>query len=304
MSKPSLNTFWDGPSNPYMRLCLATWIAHGFEVNVYATNPHIVVPAGARVKRPEDVLDLAGHVHRYKRGFGAGSAALHANLFRYHLTARGEWWLDADVLLLRDDLPADEFFLCFESTEKVGTAVMRLPEGSPVSRDAIHETEAAISKGNVKWAETGPQLITSLAGRHSVLDIVSPKNVAYEIGYKEIEAFFDHSKTAEVKERLSTSTFVHLWNQIWHSIGYPAEFGPPGGSYLDSIIRQHGQMHLFFAGTLPAQSVLQWCRNLKELRRLRAEAARINPPPGPRAFSNATELSPHAPIPDRADCQS
>ena len=51
------------------------------------------------------------HVLTYRNDISRGGFALHANLFRYAMLHRlGGWWIDQDVILLRQELPAQDIF--------------------------------------------------------------------------------------------------------------------------------------------------------------------------------------------------
>jgi len=271
VSRPSFCTFWAGRASPYQTLCLASWVAHGFDAIVYTADADIKLPPGA-IRRPaEEILDLGGHVHRYKSGFGAGSPSLHSNLFRYKLLKRGEWWLDTNVLVQRDDLPATDFFLARQiQSNVVGTAVMRLPAESPLVDDGIRQIEAVIEEA--RWGQTGPDLISSLVARHGLAHRVHERKTAYEIDYSEVIKLFDPRARDEVEERLASSIFAHLWNEIWNAIGFPQELGPPEGSYLDTVVERYGGGAMFPA-RIPFASIEKWWENRAHRVRLEHELA-------------------------------
>lgn len=271
MSRRCFCTFWAGRASPYQTLCLASWVAHGFDAIVYAADAEIRLPAGARRLPAEEILDLGGHVHRYKKGFGAGSPSLHSNLFRYKLVERGEWWLDTDVVMIQDDLPATDFFLARQAdTNLVGTAIMRLPAHSPLIRDAIQGIEAVIDEA--RWGETGPHLISRLIERHGLANRIQARKAAYEIDYTEVIKLFDPRCRDEVEERVASSIFVHLWNEIWNAIGFPQDMGPPEGSYLDALVERYGGKSVFPLRA-PFATIETWWENREHRMRLERELA-------------------------------
>lgn len=276
MAARTLCTFWAGPASPYQTLCLASWVAHGFNVVVYTTDTDLKLPLGAERRPAEAILDLGGHIHRYKNGFGAGSPALHADLLRCKLVERGDWWLDADIVMLRGDLPETDFFLARQAHENsLGNSIMRLPAHSPLIREAIREIESMTQ--NARWGETGPYLITRLADKHGVAHKAHDRNMVYEIDYTEVIKLFDPEARDEVEKRLASSLCVHLWNAIWHAIGFPQELGPPEGSYLDALLDRYGGRDLFALRARFA-SVKTWWDNRERHLRLESElnAVRAN----------------------------
>lgn len=269
MTKPTLSTFWAGRASPYQTLCIASWVAQGYEVVVYTADTDIKLPPGARQRPAEDILDLGGHIHRYKNGFGAGSPSLHSNLFRYRLVERGDWWLDTDVVMLRPDLPETDFFLARQlNKDSLGIGIMRLPARSPVIRDALREVEAVIERA--EWGQTGPDLITRLVEKHRLAHKAHDRRTAYEIDYTEAIKLFDPGARDEVEERVASSLFVHLWNEVWNAIGYPQDLGPPEGSYLDGLVERYGS-RLMFPARIPFASVRTWWENWEQRVRLERE---------------------------------
>lgn len=269
MAARSLCTFWTGPASPYQTLCIASWIAHGFNAVVYTADTDITLPPGAERRPAEEILDLGGQILRYGSGFGAGSPALHADLFRCKLVERGDWWLDADLVMLSGDLPDTDVFLAWQAHENsLGNSIMRLPAHSPVIREAIREIEGMTR--NARWGETGPYLLTRLADKHGLAHRAHDRNTVYEIDYTEVIKLFDPDARDEVERRLASSLGVHLWNAIWHAIGFPQELGPPEGSYLDSLIERYGSRAMFPA-RVPFASIRTWWDNRERHLRLETE---------------------------------
>lgn len=285
MARHRFSTFWSGKASPYQTLCLASWVAHGFDVTVYTSGAEMELPAGVRQRPAEEILDLGGHVHRYKTGFGAGSPSLHSNLFRYKLLLRGEWWLDTDVVVLRDQVPDTDFFLAKQG-DRIGTAVMRLPPDLPLVREAI--TEALDKIDNAKWTEIGPALITRLVREHGLSEKLADRNTAFAIHFTEFTKFFDPSARSEVEERVASSTFVHLWNEMWNAIGFPQELGPPEGSYLDALFETYIGKPVFKA-RVPFSSISKWWAIRQRSTRLEEELARANAKLAARATAPTTK---------------
>jgi hypothetical protein len=124
------------PLSPYEWLSLKSFIDFGHRFDLYSFDPHIAVPAQVRVR---DAAELAGRAELfvYERGFGKGSPAGFANLFRYILLAeRGGWWVDTDVVCLSDVIPDYPQFVARQVDGLVNNAVMRFEPHHPVDRSA------------------------------------------------------------------------------------------------------------------------------------------------------------------------
>ena len=291
MSKTTLNTFWTGIASPYQTLCLSSWVAHGFDVVVYSVEDTLVLPRGAQRRPAREILDLNGHIYRYSQGFGAGSPALHSNLFRYILLSRGGWWLDTDVILLTDELPSGDTFLAWEVGKRlVGNAIMRLPADSPMVHAAIEEANEMAATAT--WGQTGPRLITDLVKRFGLTDLVRDPSSAYPIASLEAMMFFDPACREAVEARVQSSTFVHLWNQVWRFVGIPQEMGPPVGSYLDSLFVRYGGRDRF-RDHLPIDCLRLWWKHAYRRRHLvRAKKIGLNLGPNFIQDSRATPSEP------------
>src|SRR5690349_14550149 len=92
------------------RLCVASFLAHGHGVHLYAYGPVDGVPEGAQLRDAREILP-AERIYTYASGFGQGSPSAFSNEFRYKLLRdRGGVWSDTDIACLRpfdflDDAP-------------------------------------------------------------------------------------------------------------------------------------------------------------------------------------------------------
>src|SRR5262249_47615763 len=152
----TVRSFWHGqPLNPYHVLCLNSFVERGCSVELFSYDASLVVPAGVRCRDANEVWPT-DRVLRYQTGFGAGSPALHANLFRYAMLHRlGGWWIDMDVILLRAPLPDAPLFFARESTGHIVNGTLKFPPGNVVLAECV--SEAARLSDSVQWGETGPR---------------------------------------------------------------------------------------------------------------------------------------------------
>jgi hypothetical protein len=268
----TVNTFWTGHGSLYQQLCLASWVAHGFDAVVYTIDADMQLPEGVKKRPATEILDLDGKIYRYKTGFGEGSPSLHANLFRYQLLLRGGWWLDADVVVRSNNLPEQDIFLAWQANKAIGNAIMRFPADSPVMHDAV--LEALRVADNASWAQTGPTLITQLVEKHNLSAQVAGQHTAYAIDFTEMIKFLDPAAKEEVDERVAGSTFVHLWNQIWTAIGFPQEFGPPEGSYIDFLFKEYVGRSPFRV-RMPLASIRTWWQNRQRIIKLQDDLRQV-----------------------------
>jgi Glycosyltransferase sugar-binding region containing DXD motif len=125
-------------------LSLKSFVDFGHDFDLYSFDPHIAVPAQVRVRDAAELADRA-EFFVYERGFGKGSPAGFANLFRYYLLAeRGGWWVDTDVVCLSDAIPDYPQFVARQVDGLVNNAVMRFERRHPVMLRCL---ELAAEKG-------------------------------------------------------------------------------------------------------------------------------------------------------------
>src|SRR3982751_587646 len=97
-----IQMLWIGPRLSAMeRLSIASFLAHGHPVRLYTYGDVDAIPAGVDHRDGREVLPAAS-VFTYADGFGKGSYAGFANMFRYKLLLdHGGIWCDTDVVCLK-----------------------------------------------------------------------------------------------------------------------------------------------------------------------------------------------------------
>jgi Alpha 1,4-glycosyltransferase conserved region len=231
-------SFWAGGSlSPYERLSLKSFVDFGHRFDLYTFEPQLEVPAQVRVR---DAAELVGREEMfvYEDGFGKGSPAAFANLFRYRLLAeRGGWWVDTDVVCLSDTIPEYTQFLARQDEEFVNNAVMRFERGHPVMLRCL---EVAAEKGrSVRWGDLGPRLLTQVLGELGETEQIFDASICYPIHYSGALDVLRPSQLDRVEARLAGSQFLHLWNAMLKHAGVRKSYLPPRGSLLRRLIEQH-----------------------------------------------------------------
>ena len=112
------------------------------------------MPAGVHLRDARELFS-PDDFFVYADGFGKGSPAAFANLFRCKLLAeRGGWWVDTDVVCLARDIPAFGEFYAWEDARLINNAVLYFEPGHPVIMACLAEAQ---QRGRaVRWGETGP----------------------------------------------------------------------------------------------------------------------------------------------------
>jgi hypothetical protein len=263
-----VRSFWYGQFSPYEALCLSSFVAAGVRVELYCEGavPHL--PDGVVQCNARDILDR--DVAFYRHEFDGPSPSLHANHFRYALLETlGGWWIDTDVVLLADRLPAADVFVARQTAEELNGAAMRFPAGHPLIKAARERTEVGLE--HARWGDTGPKLLTQLQAAMAAEMPIAPRDSAYAIGPDEFQKLLLPAAREEVEQRTANSTFVHLWNEMWRRAGIPKTIAPPKGCWLDRMFERH-QVAVAWSDRLDAAYVERWAA----LRRDRDHAGHYN----------------------------
>jgi hypothetical protein len=236
-----VQSLWIGAALPEVqRLSISSFLAHGHPYHLYAYGEIDSMPQGATLCDASAVLPRDS-IFCYQEGFGKGSYSAFSNLFRYKLLfERGGWWVDTDVVCLKEFTFDDPFVFSTEHdsdfTIQCATCVFKSPARSPFLEYCIDVVASKDTK-TLQWGEIGPRLLDEavrrfeLGGHRLPVDAFNPINY-FEFGTI-IESGFDMS-------RLANSHAVHLWNQMWkHQNTDPAVAAP-----ADSLYGQLRQRYL------------------------------------------------------------
>lgn len=250
---PVINAFWVGPKmGPLHAACLKSFTRHGHRVVLHTYNsPPEDTPAGVEIA---DANDLLSH-DKVVRHDKSGSLALASDLFRYNLMAAGAGiYVDCDCYCVRPLTDAD-YILGWESDQKLGTAVLKLPPDSPLLETmlAIGTTSgfippwekparklhyrlrsilgAPVPLSRMKWGAMGPPALTHYTKAHALTDKAGPIDAYYPIHYHQVSLLFNPDLRLRDLTTPRTAV-VHLWNKFLHMDGKR----PPAGSPLAEII--------------------------------------------------------------------
>ena len=200
----------------------------------------------------------------YHHGSGAGSPALHSNLFRYKLIhAVGGWWLDLDVLLMESVIPRNDAFFAVDARNPAIAAVLKFSKGDWLLGDAIARCTAVPERG-AKWGQTGPDVINELIDTYGLRGQVQPVHTVYPLDYNETVKLFDPACFDEVVDRSRSSPFFHTFHEFRRASGFPSYAGPPEGSFLDFMFTKY-RLPENFPYRVELDHVARWFQNQIDL---------------------------------------
>jgi len=136
------------------------------------------IPAGVEHHDARDIMP-ADSVFTYAEGFGKGSPAAFANLFRYKLLLdHGGYWSDTDTVCLKPFDFAGEYVIGAErlpshavkdgKTARLAIGVLKVPARSAVMTECYAIASEA-NKREVRWGQMGPELVTRCFARHDLV---------------------------------------------------------------------------------------------------------------------------------------
>ncbi len=253
--REEVRTFWTGPPlSFYEILSLKSLVATGARVVLYSYENDLVVPEGVELRDAREILSdevLQRHNADSDKGWSR-----HSDLCRYIMLQRfGGWYVDLDVICLRDHLPSAEMYYARADAATIYNGIMKFPAGFAALGDLIAQAEKILPVADKALTEEarvvlGPPLLSRVLRDHGLDDRAQPRARAYEIPFQEALAFFNPAQCGEVEARLADSDFTHLWNGAWTTLRIPKNYGPPQGSWLDIMFRrfdirvsEHGRLN-------------------------------------------------------------
>lgn len=261
-SRDEVRFFWTGPPlSFYEILSLKSFLSAGARAILYSYDKNLAVPDGVELRDAGELLP-ADVLRQHNAGSDKGLSR-HSDLCRYIMLQRhGGWYVDLDVVCLRDHLPPAEMYFARANAAIIYNGIMKFPAGSPALGDLIARAQEILPAAERALTEDarvvlGPPLLSRVLRDHGLDGRAEPVSKAYEISIQETLAFFNPSQCGEVEARLADKDFTHLWNAAWTTLRIPKNFGPPEGSWLDMMFRRFG-IEVSDHGRLQYDALVSW----------------------------------------------
>lgn len=238
------------------RMCLASFIAHGHPVALYAYDAIADLPNGVEWRDaaevvPRDRLEAIAGPHR--------KLSLFANYFRLKLLQQGAGlWVDADVVCIRPVESANATVFGWESDRFLNNAVLLLepespllddlvtlfetgavPDWVPVHRSLLPRLAQAAGRRVPPWrlprGTFGPKGLTALALRHGLAASAAAPEVFYPLHPRHAQRLYEPGLRLE--DIITTQTMtLHLWNE---KLGVLRKSAPPPGSIMADLLDRY-----------------------------------------------------------------
>ncbi|MBN8966846.1 MAG: hypothetical protein J0G95_00055 [Rhizobiales bacterium] len=274
--REEVRTFWTGPPlSLYEVLSLKSLLATGAKVVLYSYERDLTVPDGVELRDANEIL--SEEVLRQYNADSDKGWSRHSDLFRYIMLHRfGGWYVDLDVICLRDHLPSAEMYVARADADTIYNGIMKFPAGFPALTDLIAQAQTILPAADKALTEKarlviGPRLLSRVLREHGLDDRAQPRSKAYEIPFQDALAFFNPAQCGQIEARLADSDFTHLWNGAWTTLRIPKTYGPPQGSWLDMMFRRF-DIRVSEHGRLSYDALMSWVMEDCLLEEYRAQA--------------------------------
>lgn len=256
-----------GALSPLEQLSLRSFVDHGYTVHLYTYGEVTGVPPGVSLKDACDILPRSRIYTFEAEGFGKGSYAGFADLFRYHLLyKKGGWWFDTDCISIRPLPCPSDLWICSSFEGCWGTVAnscaIYAPPGHPILARLCEESTRIIAGENFGgFGATGPYLLHRIVAEYHLQAHVAPWWEFTPYPQKQIHLAVFRGNRAWIKNSLRRVKFfvwqclrrdfragyirpgtraLHLFNEIWRAanIDKHARFHPR--CLFERLKRRHG----------------------------------------------------------------
>jgi hypothetical protein len=242
-------TFWQGPLDPLIYSCMASFPHVGARLRVYSYDPVCEVPSGVELADARAICPNETLVGRYIAN-GRQSFAKFSNLFRYRMIRQtGLCWVDTDMLCLRrPDFSTSPivFGRQMEASHSwsINNAMLKLPPQHPILRDLIKRA-AAVVDIDQPWGIIGPALLTELARKHRIDHHARDIQAFYPVPSDDCWKPLLPEARSEILAATRATDFLHLWHESFRRHGLDKWAAPPPGSFLHEVCQELGTLSRF-----------------------------------------------------------
>lgn len=259
MTLPKIHMFWHGPPLSRLeQLCLASFVANGHPVDLYAYEEPVNVPSGVRIADAAKVLPRET-LYTHRR---SGSVGVWSDWFRYRvLDEAGGIWCDTDVVCVKPLDYADPMIFAWENERFVCGAVLGLPAGHELAKwlaaacedphrslpyddlgTRMRKWKRRVLQGNRRertgWGEYGPKGLTAALRHFGYERKILPRTHFFPVRCPEWHRIFESG----VREPLTfeDTRAVHLWhNMMRERPGFDKAATFPHDSLYEQLCRRY-----------------------------------------------------------------
>lgn len=264
MTTPIIQSLWIGDALSNLeKLCIRSFLDNGHAFHLYAYSDIDGVPGDALMKDAGEILPKSA-VYRHRRG----SLASFADWFRWELLLqRGNWWVDMDVVCLRQfdfadavvfgigggycmphtmKFPARHAFCAHMATRCAEPNQIFAEDSLRVCARKIKRRIKGLGKAHIAWGESGgPAGFTAAAKRYNLMRAGKPAETfapeyADRRNLRTWHEFLLHPSDRDIQAQFPASYSLHIGNENLRRAGFDKNAVYPPGSLLDRLQSKHG----------------------------------------------------------------
>ncbi|MEM7132765.1 MAG: hypothetical protein AAF702_41060 [Chloroflexota bacterium] len=227
-----MQSLWIGnPLSKLEQLSMRSFLANGHEYHLYTYADVANVPNGVKLKDANEIIPeqeifvaFEGHVS-------------FSDWFRWELLyQKGNWWVDTDVICLRQFDFNEEIVYGKEGNKLVGAAVLCFPSKHKLARfladtcaapnrflpydsimarlmKHIRKNLLGDKRSNISWGEAGgPAGFTKALHHFGLLEFSQPTEIFYPIPWQKWQRIFTQSRVPYTT-MFPQSYAIHFWNE-------------------------------------------------------------------------------------------
>jgi Alpha 1,4-glycosyltransferase conserved region len=119
----------------------------------------------------------------------------------------------------------------------VNGAVLYAESGDEVIARCLEE--ALAHQAELSWGDIGPKLLTRIVRQLGNFDQVHPPAACYPVHWRDALDVLRPEAAAHIRERVRSSWFLHLWNEILRQERINKYLLPAPGSFLRMLADRH-----------------------------------------------------------------
>ena len=227
-------TLWFGNEPTLLQqISWNSYIHHGHQLTIYLYDMSIKVPKGAIKKNANEIMpenDI--FLTKFNDPFRGGGHQQFADLFRLYMLKKTDFiWTDSDMVCLTDTWPDPEPYLFgfFVDRPHPAKGPIRINNdilyinNHKIIDEIIENFVCQITATKKDQIKYGPVLLTNIISKNKLMHFVKEERVFHPIRYSHIRDFLDTTIFQEMKDLISNSVAVSLFNSSWliHRLNIP-----------------------------------------------------------------------------------
>lgn len=213
---------WVGnPLTEVQRLCMRSFLHHGFEVILYAYD-ELDPPDGVTVRDANTIVADTDIFESHQ------TFAAFADLFRYRLLQMTDTiWVDADTLCLRGDWQFGEYIFGRQEGRKIANGVLAYPKDSLLAHTMV---KRAKYQGSNAFDALGPVLLTEVLDELELSHLAQSERTFSPIGWQDFSLMWQEGAKDAVLATVEGSHGASLWNYMLTFHKFPRNDFPPNSA--------------------------------------------------------------------------